>query len=265
MRTRSKFIQSIQGNRLGFTLVETVIAMGIITIMITAFLAAFGPAVQGIRKSISVKEANRLASTLESELSLLRYDEHADNGGDYTTSFQKAFEWIEDSVSTSKENFVLIYQYRGDPNDVRDDGTLNPYAGSGKVPGEDFVLQSVARRLGDPETSEELQPGVVEGRVFYVRMKQLIFDNDGALVLTDETNVGKIIDPTLDQDGNRSSVTNHIDYPEAVIAFQAEFYAFRSSVYAYIDGAFTPEDSNGDGHPDATGRPVFTRNLGVRR
>jgi prepilin-type N-terminal cleavage/methylation domain-containing protein len=52
----------------GFTLVETVIAMGIIAVMITAFLAAFAPAVTSIRKSISSKDVNRLASTLEYEM-----------------------------------------------------------------------------------------------------------------------------------------------------------------------------------------------------
>ncbi|MFK7909962.1 MAG: type II secretion system protein [Akkermansiaceae bacterium] len=252
--------QSIRGKRFGFTLVETVIAMGIITIMITAFLAAFGPAVQGIRKSISAKEANRLASTLETELSILRSTEHVDNGGDYTTAFEKAFEWIKGSGTNTKDNFVLIYQYRGDPNDVRGDGTLNPYTGTDGIPGEDYVLQSVVRRLGDAETQDELVPTVVEGRVFYVRMKQLIFNN-GALELTGDANVGKIVDPK----GAHSEAANHTQYPEAVIAFQAEFYVLKSSLYSYINGPFNATDTNGDGHPDATGKPVFTRNLGVRR
>lgn len=253
--------------RLGFTLVETVIAMGIITIMITAFLAAFGPAVQGIRKSISAKEANRLASSLEYELSTLRADEADstpdDGDDDYTTAFEKAFEWIKDSVSDTKDDFVLVYQYRGDPNKIRDDGTLKvlkmPEDRDKNIPGEDYVLQSVVRRLGSPEAKEELAPGVVEGRVFYVRMKQLVFGTDGTLGLTDQP--GKILDPK----GAHAEAANHTDYPEAAIAFQAEFYVLKSNLYAYINGAFDTTDDNGDGHPDATGRPVFTRNLGVRR
>ena len=108
----------------------------------------------------------------------------------------------------------------------------------------------------------ELAPGVVEGRVFYVRMKQLIFNN-GALELT--TQPGSIIDPTEDSNGDRSATSSHSDYPEAVIAFQAEVYVLRSSIYAYVNGAFTFTDANNDGHPDATGKPVFTRNLAVRR
>lgn len=110
----------------GFTLVETVIAMGIITIMITAFLAAFGPAVQGIRKSISAKEANRLATSLEYELTILRFDEAGNSGEIYTTPFEKAFEWIKESGGVDKDQSVLLYQYRGDPESVREDGTLYP-------------------------------------------------------------------------------------------------------------------------------------------
>lgn len=252
-------ISSNQNNshtaRRGFTLVETVIAMGIITIMITAFLAAFGPAVQGIRKSMSAKEANRLATTLENELSVLR---SGDQETEYSTSFEKAYDWIEKSGGTGKDDIVLLYQYRGDPGSIRDDGTLEPYTDTDGLPGEDYVIQSVVRRLGDDAVSEELKPRVVEGRVFYIRMNQLIFEN-GELILTGDK--GKIIDPTEPRD----ATTGHEDYPEAVIAFQAEFYVLKSSIYAYVNGTFSLADSNSDGHPDSAGKPVFTRNMAIRR
>lgn len=244
----------------GFTLVETVIAMGIIAIMITAFLAAFGPAVQGVRKSISAKEANRLVSSLEAELGMLRNNEHTDNGGNFDTAFEKAYEWIEESAQNNNDNYVLIYQYRGDPNSLRSDGTLEPYQGNNGVAGRDYVLQSVARRLGNTAVQEELVPGVVEGRVFYVKMTQLIFRN-GVLGLTDEADATRIIDPTEP----RASTNNAEDYPESVIVFQAEFYLLRNGIYTYVTNNFNLDDSNSDGHPDVTGRPVLVRNLAVRR
>lgn len=250
------------GLRHGFTLVETVIAMGIITIMITAFLAAFGPAVQGIRKSISTKEANRLATTLENELSILRAGDEAST---YTTSFEKAFEWIKNSGGTNKDDMIYLYQYRGDPSRVRDDGTLEPQTDRARqTPGEDYVLQSVVRRFGDGKMNEELAPGVVEGRVFLVRMNQLVFDG-GELKVAGAGGapggMGEIIDPTEPRD----SVSNHEDYPEATIAFQAQFYVLRSSIYTYVDRTLNLNDGNGDGHPDDTGKPVFVRNMAVRR
>ena len=91
-------------NRQAFTLVETVIAMGIITIMITAFLAAFGPAVKGVKKSIAVKDVNRLASTLEYEMSVLRESEVTA----HTTAFEKSFEWIKSSAGTDIKKIILL-------------------------------------------------------------------------------------------------------------------------------------------------------------
>lgn len=236
--------------------------MGIITIMITAFLAAFGPAVQGIRKSISAKEANRLATTLDSELSILRAGNEA---SEFATKFEKAYDWIEKSGGNDKGAMVLIYQYRGDPASVRDDGTLNPQTDKNKqTPGTDYVLQSVVRRLGDDKTITELKPGIVEGRVIYVRMNQLVFDGDVLKVAGENGapgGMGDIIDPTEP----RVATKSHNDYPEATILFEARFYVLKSNQYNYINSVFKLTDANGDGHPDDAGRPVFTQNMGVRR
>ena len=237
----------------GFTLVETVIAMGIITIMITAFLAAFGPAVQGIRKSMSAKEANRLATTLENELSVLRSGETRTSG--YKTAFEKAFDWIENSTDSAKGNdtMVLIYQYRGDAKATpNSDGTLKPYTNGTKsdLPGKDYVIQSVVRRMADDKVTDELVPGVIEGRVFYVRMTQLIFNSNGELIVSDNA-ANKIREPR-----SPNAVKDYESYPEAVIAFQAEFYVMKSSLAAYIRNGFEPNNP---------GKPVFTRNMAVRR
>ena len=56
----------------GFTLMETVIAIGVLAVLLTGFLAVFTPAAQGIRRSISSQQADRLASTLEIELTTSR-------------------------------------------------------------------------------------------------------------------------------------------------------------------------------------------------
>ena len=47
---------------------ETVIAIGVLAVLLTGFMIVFAPAAAGIRKSINVQEADRLASTLEQEL-----------------------------------------------------------------------------------------------------------------------------------------------------------------------------------------------------
>ena len=62
MKTHSSF------RKRGFTLLETVIAIGVLAVLLTGFMIVFAPAAAGIRKSINVQEADRLASTVEQEL-----------------------------------------------------------------------------------------------------------------------------------------------------------------------------------------------------
>ena len=49
----------------GFTLMETVIAIGVLALLLTGFLAVFAPATAGIRKAVSIQEADRLAFALQ--------------------------------------------------------------------------------------------------------------------------------------------------------------------------------------------------------
>ena len=248
----------ISSRRQGFTLVETVIAMGVITIMITAFLAAFGPSVKGVRKSLSAKEASRLSTTLEYELSVLKpYDVDRDS---YKTKFQKAYEWIKGSTTNNQKDMVLLYQYRGATNSTpnTDDGTLPPYTGTTGIAGQDYILQSVVRRFNNPHVKDELVPGVVHGSVFFVKMNQLIYNTKGEMIISDKP--GEILDPH-----GANNPTTYDTYPDATISYQANFYKLKSNIYTYIEKTFTTTDANQDGHPDATGRPIFTRNLSARR
>ena len=105
----------------GFTLLETVIAIGVLAVLLTGFMVVFAPAAEGIRKSINVQQADRLASALEQELSTIR----GTNSG-YTTGFDKSFEWIKDSNSVGTA--LLVYQYRADHAATpRADGTPAPH------------------------------------------------------------------------------------------------------------------------------------------
>ena len=106
----------------GFTLAESVIALGILVVLITGFLAVFGPAATVIRKTLSADEASRLQTTLERELSNIR--EGDDEQRYLSNSFYKAMNWI--SRSHERGNTVLIYKYRGNPAEIRIDGTLEP-------------------------------------------------------------------------------------------------------------------------------------------
>jgi prepilin-type N-terminal cleavage/methylation domain-containing protein len=234
----------------GFTLMESVIAIAVVAVMLTTFLAVFGPASQGIRSALSVQDADRLASALEREMQLLR--EGPDDNFD--TSFEKAYSWIRQSGNAQKA--VLLYNYRGNPGKMRGDGTMEAYDQAGGVAGEDFVLQASVRRADDPLVEEDLE--TAQGQLFVVQMTQLVFDENGVLTLGEP---GVIADPYGD---GGSGVDNPDDYPEAVVAVSASFFALPSNSFSYLKN-LRFNDGDDDGRPDNLGRPLFTRNLGVRR
>ena len=229
----------------GFTLMETVIAIGVLALLLTAFLAVFGPATTGLRKAISVQEADRLAAALERELVILR------PGGTetYKTGFDKAYEWIE-QVSSGSET-VMLYQYRGQPNSLRQDGTMEPYTTGGGVAGKDFVVQPMVRKRTDPLLLEDLNS--LDGRIFAAKLTQLEF-NGGQL----KKREGGGINPDPNNTGESVGGTGSDAYVEAVIAFAAEFFIVPNSSVDYVKpgGKFNPENLT---------KPIFTRNLAVRR
>ncbi|RYD63664.1 MAG: prepilin-type N-terminal cleavage/methylation domain-containing protein [Verrucomicrobiaceae bacterium] len=230
----------------GFTLMETVIAIGVLALLLTAFLAVFGPATTGLRRAISVQEADRLSAALERELVTLR---PSASGQSFTTGFDKAYEWIQQSPDKGSE--IMLYQYRGDPSQLRSDGTMEPYTKNGGVAGKDFIVQPAVRQRSDDELMEDLK--AIDGRIFAVKLTQLVFSSGQ---LTRGT-AGEITDPTPD-DGDSASGTGSNSYPEAVIAFAAEFYIVPNSSPEYVkpDGKFNLANMT---------KPVFTRNLAVRR
>jgi len=241
----------------GFTLLETVIAIGVLAVLLTGFMVVFAPAAAGIRKSINVQEADRLASTLEQELVTLRKGE--ENSTEIMTGFDKAYKLIEGAMKKTNPEVIFIYQYRGDLKaKPRDDGTYEPYkkASSGTA-GIDYAVVSMARCRVKPgsgtDGSFEKDLEALEGRVYAVKTKQLVFSGGQMVASTKEV----IEDPSPGElllTGTSASGK----YPEAVIAFAAEFYNLPSSSYSYLKtgGAFNPSKLN---------NPVFTRNLAVRR
>lgn len=239
--------------RRGFTLLETVIAIGVLAVLLTAFLGVFGPATAGIRRAINVQEADRLASTLEQELVNLRGQTEATT---YPTGFDKAYQWIEDSMKKNSPNFLFIYQYRGDPSNLRPDGTLEAYLNTNGVAGKEYTVVPMVRRRNDPLFEKDL--AALEGRVFAVRMTQLVFINGQLTLTTDEI----IRDPSPGNDPPGTVPPAGTGaagrYPEAVIAFSAEFFGVSSTSPAFLR-------TGGNFDPTKLKSPIFTRNLAVRR
>jgi len=228
-------------HRRGFTLAETVIAVAVVATLLTTFIAAFLFATDSMRKATRAEEADRLAYALEEELVTLRGSGEVT---EYRTGFGKAFEWIRDAWREGEA--VLVFHYRGELGNVRADGSLAPYLESGGVAGQDFIIQPIARRAGEVDgLAAEFQ--AVEGGVFVAMMTQLVFEDGGLVPGT----AGSILDPRSKQAAAEADV-----YPEAVIAFAAEFHVLPSSTIEYVRDLLDLSD---------LGRPIFTRNLAVRR
>ena len=229
----------------GFTLLETVIAIGVLAVLLTGFMVVFAPAAEGIRKSINVQQADRLASTVEQELVTRRDAETTQ----FKTGFAKAFDWIKSSNNAGEA--ILVYQSRGEVGGtLRTDDTPNPVGNiKGKLPGKDYIVIPMARRVSDTAAFNK-DLAAVEGSIYLVKCTQLIYANGEMKLGTS----GDIKDPM-----GTTAATDAEDYPEAVIAFSADFYQMPARTQAYFTGgSFTTKFAD-------LKNPVFSRNLAVRR
>jgi hypothetical protein len=120
-------------------------------------------------------------------------------------------------------------------------------------PGIDYVTQTAARRNDDPAMVEDLK--AIVGPLFYVIPTQLVHDNNELVLGTK----GQIINP----DG--AVAVDASKYTDAVITFSASFYLAPASSQAYLQGKFADKSFKPAAAPDSKVKPVFVRNLAVRR
>jgi len=237
--------------RRGFTLLETVIAIGVLAVLLSGFMVVFTPAAEGIRKSINVQQADRLTSAVERELSTLRR-----TSSGFATGFDKAYDWIEKSKTAGSA--LLVYQYRakltGTP---RGDGTMEPQVSiNNMLPGKDYVVVPMVRQLGDNNDAElKADLDAIEGALYLVKCTQLVFDTGSGGLIASTSNT--IVDPKNASTGGGGGANN---YPEAVIAFSADFYQLSAKSMNYLNGT----EFKTKKFPNLR-NPVFSRNLAVRR
>jgi len=243
----------------GFTLMETVIAIGVLAVLLTGFIAVFTPAAQGIRRSISSQQADRLTSTLETELVTLRTGQLTPAPA---TGFEKGFTWLKEGQTATKA--IFVYQYRGNPAaTLRADGTMPPVIGITGQPGKDYIIQSMARRVGEMDNGKdslEEDLKALEGAIFFVKPTQLVFSANEMVLNNDDLQSGALKPIAhINSSGVLEKVDTSALYNEAVIAFSAEFHGVPTKAYSYLTGtAFATRFATAK-------NPVFTRNLAIRR
>jgi prepilin-type N-terminal cleavage/methylation domain-containing protein len=248
--------------RHGFTLVETVIAIGVLAVLLSGFLIIFTPAAEGIRKSIGSQEVDALTNALSNELVTVRVTSEGSSG------FEKAFNWVKDSTGTissnldggNEANALLLFQYRGsaNPSNVTN-GAPTPIDNiTGKKAGSDYVLVPMLRKRS-AVTKAELD--AAEGPVFLVKCVQMIATSSTTFATSTSTNRGKIIHPVAGGIPAGPFTTAAV-YPEAILSFQAEFYMLPAKSYGYVTSSQT---SAFLGFYDKSVKPSFVRTIAVRR
>lgn len=242
----------------GFTLMETVVAVGIVGILLAIFIAMFIPAKQMVRAALTRQESERIENALRTELSILHPHEQAMAGtakstfGNYVNAFDKAFYWMQKTKSPSTA--IVLYTYRADlKRKQRVDGTYPPVSADKSVPGKNSVVTTTACLMNDPVRKHDFRFAV--GPVFLVRMTQLLPQQNGSYKLAREA--GAISSPK----GHKIESPDRYfsDQPEnpwgANVMYRADFYLmnppnadrFRKRGWAQL------------------GQPVFSRNLSFRR
>ena len=235
----------------GFSLIETVIAIGVVAVLLSGFLIVFAPAAAGIKESINSKAATRLVNTLEQELVSLR---GTDQRAAYGTGFDKAYDYIKESAGVDPDNAILVYKYRASLTATRDDGTPEPVNDiDGLSPGEDYVVRNMMRRKSDPNFINPATGDItaIEGPVYLVKCTQLILSNTGELEPATAGQIANEADPT-------TGVDDPDQYNHAVVAFVGDFYSLPSRGVTFFDSQFDTVFIN-------VRRPAFSRNLAVRR
>lgn len=234
----------------GFSLVETVIAIGVVAVLLSGFLIVFAPAAASIKDSINSKAATRLTNTLEQELVTLR---GTGQTATYATGFEKAYDFIRLSNGTTADpgNALIVYKYRASLSASRADGTPEPVVDpDGLIVGEDYMVRNMMRRKGDPLFLEDLD--AMEGPAYLVKCTQMLMsDTTGQMGLGTPGQLANSSDPLTD-------VGDPDNYEHAVIAFVADFYSLPSRGEGFFNSRFDAI------FPTVT-RPLFSRNLAVRR
>ena len=106
----------------------------------------------------------------------------------------------------------------------------------------------MVRRIDDRFLEADLE--VAEGRVFFVKLRQLVYQGEGIRVSEED---GTIVDP---HDPGEDYSNRPEEYPEALVAFEAEYYTLPTTSYNFLSNSFDPAKYT---------RPIFSRNLSVRR
>ncbi len=243
-RTRSKR---------AFTLVEALLAIGIVGMLLGIFMTLFVPVKSMLTAALAREESGRIINALTTEMGNLRPNERAAASatrsakGKYLTSFDKSFFWFLESKRPSTS--IAIFSYRADISKrPQADGSYPPVPRGRSVAPENTELITMAAPLNSKLHRNAIRQAV--GPVFLVRMTQLVPRGQGEFKLATR--------PGVLEGGSSPStyVSSDEDNPwGGIVNYRADFYR----LFPTDPARYTTKSWN-----DFT-QPIFSTNLSFRR
>jgi len=223
----------------GFTIVEIVVAIGLVALLLSAVLGLMGISAFKIDKALSKKDGQRMAAAISVELNNvsgadIESDIDIPSRLKFSSPLQKVGVWKE--ASDTVEEAIIVYNYAVHPvlRDAAasvdppveggsiDDGTYAPFnlrAEPDAIAGIDYFVITVARRLSDGDQTIGSETGyfqdaansAIVGNVFLVKIREYLDSTasggvTNALELARADTYGEIIvdiNPEVDTDTGR--------------------------------------------------------------
>ena len=225
--------------RRGFTLVETLLALGLVSILISIFLMVFVPS------RTMVPDALGMATLKPGEVA--QPGARKSSANRFVTPFDKAFNWLQ--RSKKPETAVVVFSYRADTSKKRADGVYPALQGNRNLPGLSTQLVTVACPMDDTRYAKFIPDAV--GPVYIVRMTQLVYNGKGGYRLA--ARPGEIVGASKPD----SYVSKEGDGEPwgAVVFYRADFYLMQPKIPARYKGRSWAQ----------LGNPSFSANLSFRR
>lgn len=240
--------------RRGFTIMTTLVAIGVIAVLMSIFMLVFVPARDQIRASLAKEDVDRISAILRSEMITLRKNERVSSSSTastdtkYISGFDKAFYWFLRSKKPSTS--IVIFSYRADlSRSARADGSFPPIDATKNVPASNSELVTMACPMDDKLHTKAIRNAV--GPVFLVKMTQCRQKDNGKFVLANK--------PGIIAGAERPS--SYVSSPNAqpgygaVVFYRADFYIMKPSDPSRYKRVSWVK----------MGRPVFSVNLSFSR
>lgn len=238
---------------MGFTLMETLLAIALVGVLLSVFLTVFVPARGMVRQALTRQESERITGVLRAEMSTIRADEQLNGNGasspdKFRTPFDKGFHWLLRSKQPSTS--IVVFTYRADTSkSPRADGTYPAIPAAKSVPGKNTQLISMACPMNDPLHKDDIKDAV--GPVFLVRMTQLEEGGDGEYRLAGSPGVIK----------GSSSPEQYVSEPGSKDAWGGAVF-YRADFFLMSP----PNPTRYKGKSwKSLGRPLFSANLSFHR